>query len=177
MSRSDAGMMEGLLASRGTVNEHDHLCRSRRRQSFWTWSHILDSIRFASPASGSRYQGQYSPSAGPLSSQTPRTTNPKGSSSGSPTQDKSTTQGAQTIQQQSTNAAISVQGANNPVVLLGVKGSRITLELAQIDAIKHCKDNLFFWTLKEQYKQHRGVLRYWFSIWKLSHCDFVKVKL
>ncbi|KAG4439306.1 hypothetical protein IFR05_005239 [Cadophora sp. M221] len=58
-------------------------------------------------------------------------------------------------------------------VLFGVKGSRRTLELAQIDVSKH-KDSIFFHDLLHEYRQRRGFWRYWFSVWQLRHCDFVK---
>lgn len=151
---------------------YDHLCV---RQSSWSWRRVLAGIRYSSP-SASGHQGQDSPSAGPLSSQNPPTTSGGGNPQDKPTQDSSTPQRSQTNQQQSTNTAIDVRGTNQSVVLLGVKGPRITLELAQIDTLKYGRDDLFFWALKQQYKQLRGNLRYWLSVWTLSHCDFVKVE-
>lgn len=174
MSASNAKLISDLLANRGTVNEQNHLCRPRHQQDFWSWSRISDVMQYARP-SASGHQGQYSPSTGPSSSQNQPTTGVSRTPQHSQTRNTSTTQEAQTNQQQPTNTAINVQGTSQSVVLLGVKGPRITLELAQIDTIKNGKDNLFFWSLKQQYKQHRGSVRYWLSIWRLNHCDFVKV--
>ena len=166
--------MKDFLANRGTVNTHDHLCRLMLRQSFWSWSRVRDGIRHASPfASGQ--QGQYDPSAGGSTSQNTATSTFGASSQTIWAPNTSTTPGSQTNQQRQSNTVINVRGTNQSIVLLGVKGPRITLELAQIDTLKCCRDDLFFWTLKQQYKQCRGRLRHWLSIWKLTHCDFVKV--
>jgi hypothetical protein len=62
-------------------------------------------------------------------------------------------------------------------VLLGVKGKRRTLELAQIDMATYQDDGAFFRDLRENYAQLRGFMRCWFSIWQFSYCDFVKVNL
>ena len=64
----------------------------------------------------------------------------------------------------------------NLYVLFGVKGSRRTLELEQVEVNKHSDDNSFFQSLRLAYRKHRGFWRYWFSIWQLNHCDFVKVR-
>jgi hypothetical protein len=64
---------------------------------------------------------------------------------------------------------------NNLFVLFGVKGSRRTLELPQIDTKKYNDDRTFFAELRNQYKAYRGFWKYWFSVWGLSYCDFVKV--
>ena len=166
--------MKDLLANRGTVNTHDHLCGLMLRQSFWSWSRVRDGIRYASPfASGQ--QGPHDPSAGGSPSQNTATTTSGASSQTSWAPNTSITIGSQTNQQPLSNTVINVRGTNQSIILLGVKGPRITLELAQIDTLKYCRDALFFWTLKQQYKQCRGRLRHWLSIWKLTHCDFVKV--
>jgi hypothetical protein len=60
-------------------------------------------------------------------------------------------------------------------VLFGVKGPRRTLELEQIEVKEHSDDTAFFRSLTQAYRKHRGFSRYWFSIWQLTHCDFVKV--
>ena len=70
---------------------------------------------------------------------------------------------------------INMPQSNESVVLFGVKGARRTLELAQIDTLKHSEDELFFQSLKKEYQRLRGVLRCRFSVWQLRHCDFVKV--
>ena len=167
-------MVRNLLANRGSVNEHNHLCRPKRRPGFFGWTLDSGGIRYASPSESS-HQKQDEPTVPPFSSQNPPAASVSSSTSKPWSQNTPTTQGPQTREQQAPNTAISVQGNNQSVVLFGVKGPRITLELAQIDTVKHSKDNLFFLTLRQEYKQRRGKLRYWLSVWRLSHCDFVKV--
>ena len=77
--------------------------------------------------------------------------------------------------QPNTQTNIIMPQSNESVVLFGVKGTRRTLELAQINTLEHKEDEVFFQSLKKEYRRLRGVLRYWFSIWRLKHCDFVKV--
>jgi hypothetical protein len=67
------------------------------------------------------------------------------------------------------------QPTGNKYVLLGV-ASGDELKLAQID-VKTYKDDQFFTELKEEYRQLRGPLRCWLSIWCYSHCDFSEVTL
>lgn len=50
------------------------------------------------------------------------------------------------------------------------------LRLAQIEC-KGLKDDSFFEELKRQYIAKRGLLRHFFSPWRYSGCDFVKVCL
>jgi len=63
---------------------------------------------------------------------------------------------------------------NRLVVLFGVKGSRRTLDLAQVPTDIHNNDRAFFFELRKRYRNLRGFWRYWFSVWQLRHCDFVK---
>ena len=65
--------------------------------------------------------------------------------------------------------------SGGPYVLFGVKGPRRTLELEQIEVNENSDDKTFFQRLMQAYRKHRGFWRYWFSIWQLTHCDFVKV--
>lgn len=84
---------------------------------------------------------------------------------------------------QTTNSSSITVNASTIVtelfVLFGVKGSRITLELAQIDVSQHKNsesgDEAFFSSVRAHYKTLRGTARYWFSIWQLKYCDFVEV--
>ncbi|MCJ1459964.1 hypothetical protein MMC28_010343 [Mycoblastus sanguinarius] len=85
-----------------------------------------------------------------------------------------TAQRPTTNQHRATQISIEMPEIDQALVLFGVKGPRRTLELAQIDTLRHGQDGLLFWTLGKEYKKLRGALRYWFSIWRLSHCDFVK---
>jgi hypothetical protein len=59
-------------------------------------------------------------------------------------------------------------------VLLGINVGDDT-RLAQIRIHGH-KDVDFFWELRIQYYNLRGLFRRWLSIWNYSHCDFVKVR-
>lgn len=167
--------MRDFLNDRGPVNEYNHLCRLRQGPESNGRTLDSDRIQHASPSESSHQKQDRSTVESP-SSQNPLVSNVGGSTSKSWNQNTSTTQTVQTRQQQPPHIAISLGGVNESVVLFGVKGPRITLELAQIDAVKHGKDNLFFLNLREEYKQRRGRLRYWLSVWKLSHCDFVKVR-
>ena len=174
MSTSHEQLIKDLLARRGAVEKADHLCRLIPHQKSWGWSRILAGIRHVAPST-SRHQGSGSPSGGTVSLQDLQITSPSGSTQNNWNQVNSTFRGLDPSQQQSANTAINVPRIDQPVVLFGIQGPRITLELAQINTLKYCKDNLFFEALKQQYKQRRGRLRYWFSVWRLSHCDFVKV--
>lgn len=140
------------LADRGTVSEYDYLCGVRLQQKSWSWRRVLAGMLYSSP-SASGHQGKNSPNAEPLSSQNPPTTSRGGNPQDKPTQDSSTPRRSQRNQQQGTNTAIDMRGTNQSVVLLGVKGPRVTLELAQIDTLKYGRDDLFFWAPKQQYKK------------------------
>lgn len=59
-------------------------------------------------------------------------------------------------------------------VILGVDGKRRTLDICHLDISKHKDDGDFFKGLLREYRKFRGFLRYWFSVWQLRHCDFVK---
>ena len=166
--------MRDVLEHRGPVDEYNHLCRPKRRPESIDRTLGSHGIRHASPSESSHQKHEKYPVQS-SSSQDPPASNVDGSTPRSWTQNTSITRKVQTRQQQASHTAIIVQGNNQSVVLFGVKGSRITLELAQIDAVKYGKDNLFFLNLREEYKQRRGRLRYWLSVWRLSHCDFVKV--
>lgn len=90
--------------------------------------------------------------------------------------------GSQTIrpgtvsnEQGNPHVSITMVPTDQSFVLFGVKGTRKTPELAQIDAKRHSDDSTFFHDLRLVYRQHRGLWRYCLSVWRLSHCDFVKV--
>lgn len=61
--------------------------------------------------------------------------------------------------------------------LFGVHGGRKTLGLIQICSADYLPHNGFFKTLQETYRDLRGFWRAWFSFWKFSHCDFVKISM
>ncbi|CZR58307.1 uncharacterized protein PAC_08199 [Phialocephala subalpina] len=58
-------------------------------------------------------------------------------------------------------------------ILFGVKGTRRTTELAQLDTKKYCDDNVFFRDLRQRYKDMRGFWRYWFSFERVRADRFV----
>lgn len=75
----------------------------------------------------------------------------------------------------SLSASINIPGTED-FVLLGINGTRRTLDLVHIKTTKENDDDLkFFDTLLKSYKSLRGTMRRWFSVWHLNHCDFVKV--
>jgi hypothetical protein len=78
---------------------------------------------------------------------------------------------------QNVQVNINIAGNTELFVLFGVKGWRRTLELAQIDVSKHMDDDTFFQALLKEYRNCRGFLRYWLSVWQFQYCDFVKVSL
>lgn len=80
-----------------------------------------------------------------------------------------------TPQQQVPQGGITMPPTDESRVLFGVQGPRRTLELAQIDALEHNQDKAFFAQVRQEYKKRRGLLRYWFSIWRFNHCIFVEV--
>ena len=78
--------------------------------------------------------------------------------------------------QPNVQASIAIPLAAQWFVFFGVKGPRRTLELAQINAKNYVNDSAFFKDMSKHYKSLRGYLRYWFSVWRLTYCDFVKVR-
>jgi len=64
---------------------------------------------------------------------------------------------------------------NSLFILFAVKGTRKTIDLVNIDTKNHASDRRLFEELKIEYKKTRGFWRYWLSVWRLHHCDFVKV--
>ena len=75
----------------------------------------------------------------------------------------------------SLSSSINIPG-NEDFVLLGINGTRRTLDLVHIKTTKENDDDLkFFDALLRSYASLRGTMRRWFSIWQLTHCDFVKV--
>ena len=141
----------------------------------WSRDSMSHGFQTASPT-GPEQQGQSSSSGGIVSPQSSLTTiNPGRSAGNSRGQDVSTSQALTTVQHEFSNSLINVKGVDHSVILLGVKGPRITLELAQIYTLEYCRDDIFFHTLKQQYKQCWGRLRCWLSVWRLNHCEFAKV--
>ena len=72
------------------------------------------------------------------------------------------------------DACVNVGEYQQRYLLFGVKGAEKTPNLTQICA-RHLDDDGLFRELLVTYNRLRGFWRYWFSIWRLRHCDFVKV--
>jgi hypothetical protein len=60
-------------------------------------------------------------------------------------------------------------------ILFGVQGSRRSIELEHIEIDDYINDSHFYSSLRKHYRQHRGRLKLWLSIWRLGFCDGVKV--
>lgn len=86
-----------------------------------------------------------------------------------------TSQGTASSNPQPSQTGNNIARVNQLFVLFGVKGTRRTPELAQMNTYNYATDGEFFEDLKKEYRGLRGYLRYWFSVWQFSHCDFVKV--
>ena len=152
--------------------ESNHLCALRRHRK--PGSRMLESIRYAirsvSGTNGSLNSGVVESTSNSLviaaqGQQRQRDTLGKTPDAAVPARSS----------QPSPQTNIIMPQSKESVVLFGVKGARRTLELAQIDTLKHNEDEIFFQSLKKEYQRLRGVLRCWFSVWRLRHCDFVKV--
>ena len=61
-------------------------------------------------------------------------------------------------------------------IFFGVQGPRITLEVDQIGGNDLQSDTLFLRQLRRRHFQLRGRLRSYFSFWRLSYWEFVKVR-
>jgi hypothetical protein len=68
------------------------------------------------------------------------------------------------------NISIPMGSISQLFVFFCVKGSRRTLELAQINVGQQVDDKVFFEEIRNQYRKKRGFLRYWLSIWQLKDC-------
>lgn len=156
---------------RDTASPQIHLCSEPKRIS-WK-SALVNGIMYAvgSPPSVRQWYGSSgTSSAGPSAGVRISSTN------------VSTTEGDQSPleirpdDQHKLQTSIHMPGTEQLVILFGVKGARLTLELAQINTLRYDQDHIFFHHLREQHKDLRGWLRHWFSFWRLSHCDYVKVR-
>ncbi|KAI1613913.1 hypothetical protein EDD36DRAFT_473920 [Exophiala viscosa] len=96
------------------------------------------------------------------------------SSSASPSPGSSL--GSRSASPASSTDATSVGSASHMYVLLGISGMRSTLELKHMNVIKDTNTEAkFFRKLNDLYRSARGFLRIWLSIWRLRHCEFVKI--
>lgn len=172
LSIPDAESYQSFLRRRKTVYRHNHLCGTRKHKT----SSILLLAGIIQAAGLVFHPGRWygsSPSSAANSSQATRLNGVAGRSR--ITNAQLSPQRIPASNQPAAQTSINMPQINESFVLFGVKGTRRTLELAQINARKYISDNAFFWDMRKQYRQLRGFLRYWFSIWRFSHCDFVKV--
>lgn len=80
-----------------------------------------------------------------------------------------------TASQQGSKSTISISLLPRFYILLGAKRERRNLEIGHLDTTKAYDDGTLLLNLKAEYRRLRGPFRSWFSIWQLSHCEFVKV--
>ena len=162
-----------MLECRRNLTKTNHLCGLQTRKKCWTWNTVLYGIiQLAGSISGQHSSGSSARKAQADGLQT--TSVPQAGQ----TSDIAMTPmppGTQTSPQDSTQTGIPMP--HRSFVLFGVAGKRRTPDLAQIDTIKNPDDLKFFSTMLQEYRKHWGSLRYWFSLWRLNHCDFVKVCL
>lgn len=172
MTTSAAMSYQLLLEQRGNRPQHNHLCKMTNSKSprRFTFTNFVQAAFDITQCVRHVYSSSSSSSA---------TT----SSGTSPTNNTATQAGGANFPCQShslSNQQSCLTGLNSAIlnqlfILFGVQGPRRTLELAQIDTKCYNDDGTFFRVLRQKYRELRGFWRYWFSVWRLTHCDFVKV--
>jgi hypothetical protein len=204
VSKAQAERYKFLLENRPSDRKYTHLCAQRKRKrsstlrsNAWALSkRYIQSCQWSLP-----FRNPSSPSETIKFTSKPTVQAPNGAQSsthGAPVQlhasTGSSSQGSTPTSRDSTNNSVTSSNAATALgnlrqgiqdttpsvrrglhVLFGVKGARRTLELAQIDTKRYKDDGPFFKELRMHYKQLRGFWRRWFSVWRLKHCDFVKV--
>lgn len=96
----------------------------------------------------------------------------------SPVTSASSSASGSTVSTQPTSASsITINIPTRLYILFAVAGGRPTLDLAHLITKGLATDGQLFTRLKTDYRLFRGKQRHWFSIWRLSHCDFVKVRI
>lgn len=165
-----------ILQRNRSALQNNHLCRIRRKHSWRSWRAALREIitKIAGPVSTTTQPTrgitqpvglknmQLKPSGGGVRQAANMPHNPAGPA---------------TNNQNGVQVNISELPRADLYILFGVKGPRHTLELEQIAVKENSDDNAFFQSLKQSHKKHRGFWRYRFSVWQLTHCDFVKVRI
>lgn len=151
----------------------DHLCRIRKEQKRGIWIAVRKGIRYVVGA-GANQRPWYSMSSFGSSSQQNR---PASSRRNRNACENALGSQATATQQQGCQVNINMPQIPESRVLFGVKGPRLTLELDEIKILAAHDDNDLLRSIREEHKRPRGWLRYWFSVWQLQHCDFVKVRL
>lgn len=166
---------EELLKIRGKELRDDHLCRRRFLR------HQKLSAKGSVQAASSVVLGEINPVSSPTISLGTRalSSEPRSNSSTSPTSSQMGTGSTSDSGSLSTLRGVEIRDdsfSNRRLwVLFGVQKNRPTLKLAQLNTENYKDDDAFFQALKKKYRKRRGFWKTWFSIWRLSYCDFVKV--
>ena len=172
MPTAYAKKFQNILKCRSSELDYDHPCKRGRLNPNSSRSAVSDGSEHATGA-GNGHENWYGASSGSASSQAVGLGKNKRHTQA---HKKSQVRQSKVNQQPGYQMVINAKQTKVSRVLFGVKGSRRTLELAQIDTLKHDEDEAFFAQLKRDYKEHRGFWRYWFSIWRFNHCTFVKAR-
>ncbi|KAH8821287.1 hypothetical protein F5884DRAFT_850522 [Xylogone sp. PMI_703] len=171
LSTSQSQIYKTMVAYRENALQHHHLCRGRRSTSYkvsianWCIKTVLGAVQ---PAQN--WHGSPGRSSSPRSQGAQPTPKRSNQSTNFPRQYQNNALDSQTGFQTGIGASV----LKHLFILFGVKGNRRTLELAQIDVKQLHDDADFFMILRNNYRELRGFWKYWFSVWTLRHCDFVK---
>ncbi|KAH8648915.1 hypothetical protein BGZ60DRAFT_422582 [Tricladium varicosporioides] len=173
LAAGHAANYQSLLKQRGYKLQGNHLCKkilsATPKRSRFNFAKIIQ-------AAGSIIYPHYPPSLSGHNS----ATNSDASSSNTiqvvsqMNSSNSSVQGPSLANQQSHQMGLNTTTDSQLFILFGVKGPRRTLELAQVNTKSYTCDGSFFQDLRYKYRQMRGFWRYWFSVWRLGYCDFVK---
>lgn len=168
--------MEDLLEQRPTKSLYPPFCSSLKRSSTDHGLHIKaqqgsTQTSGQMPGSISTAQKKYTPTNEGFRSSENSVSGPVSDSSSNPMQSASEVSSARDVLTQNSSRL-----NKHLRVIFGVEGPRITLELDQIRDDDLQSDLLFLRKLRRRHRQLRGSLRAYFSFWRLSYWDFVKVK-
>lgn len=173
ISKTDAERLRLLLQSRGSVIHEESLCKKRDR-SRGNGSLITKNIKRAAGAVASQRPWHGTSLPGPPS-QRNQPANAGQNNGFTPPQIPSNNQNLITSQGQGNHFNIHISRIPEPRVIFGVEGRRLTLEVDEIKVLPSHRDHDLIQELKQRHRTLRGRLRYWFSMWQIQHCNFVKV--
>ena len=112
----------------------------------------------------------------PATNQNVQTTSSVVPPTGTSSQSQHPQSGSLTANKASTSLNAHGSVFQNTRVVFGVQGDRQpVLEIDQIRVDHQMTDMTFYRELKYRYKIKRGFMRFWFSIWRLGHCEPVQV--
>lgn len=156
MSDAHANVSNHIIGQRSSVNQQAHPCARRQRKAPNFWSSTLEGIKStAFPAIGQSGRSE-SGSIAPPVAQGQQTTSAGYIPQASASQQTPKLHGAVTSQQQAPQIGIRMPDPSRAFVFFGVKGSRRSMELAQIDTSQVSDDSLFFASMKREYKTLRA---------------------